>query len=307
MHPEPKRISDNSFVLVVRDFMSPANPKWGKYSEATRDLWARELTRAAGPDCLGDLSVNTIAPFYVQAYLDGIADRPAKQEAALAALRAVEKWAIVRRLLPYPITTGCEIQESDGGHIPWTDEQVALAEKFCRPDFARVVTLAANTGQRGSDLVRMGWSDISLFDGQDGINVTQRKTGRKLWIPITKQLATAMATWERQPGPLLRKKDGSFWTRKHLTAAWNYERKNNRDIEELKRAGLVLHGLRAHACVKLLRHGFSPLEIGNFVGMSPGMVSRYTRFSDQQKNVMATLHRLEGRTYDLTKRDRTAG
>ena len=37
------------------------------------------------------------------------------------------------------------------------------------------MTLAANTGQRGSDLVRMGPTDIETYQGIDGINVTQLK------------------------------------------------------------------------------------------------------------------------------------
>jgi hypothetical protein len=135
-------------TLVIRS-------RAGKYSSSTQTTWKRELDFAAHPDCLGTVSLQEIRPALVQAFMDGIADRPGKQGAAMRALQQLEKWAIVRDFLPRPITTGVEIGHSDGGHIPWTDEQVAAAERHCRADLARVVTLAANTGQRGSDLVLM--------------------------------------------------------------------------------------------------------------------------------------------------------
>src|SRR4051812_42414514 len=76
-------------------------------------------------------------PSLVQAYFDGISDRPGKCAAGLAALKQLEKWAVVRDLLPRPITTGVEIETSDDGHIPWTDDQVLLGETNARADLAR--------------------------------------------------------------------------------------------------------------------------------------------------------------------------
>ncbi len=105
--------------------------------------------------------------------------RSGKQAAALAAFHALEKWAVVRDLLPKPITLGVETGKPEGGHVPWTDAQVALAERHARRDLARVITLGANTGQRISDLVRMGPTDVETLRGIDGINVTQKKTGRQ--------------------------------------------------------------------------------------------------------------------------------
>ena len=91
--------------------------------------------------------------------------KPGKQRATVAALKQLEAWAIVRDILPRPITTGVEAEESDGGHTPWSDHHVELVEKHGREDFRRMVILGANTGQRGSDLVRMGWSDIETYKG----------------------------------------------------------------------------------------------------------------------------------------------
>lgn len=292
------RITEDSFAAVVRAFMSDANPKWKSYAEATRDAWGRELKLAAHPDALGAVSLQSIRPALVQAFLDGLDGRPGKQANAVAALKQLEKWAIVRDILPRPITTGVETGRPQGGHIPWSDDQVALAERCARADLARAVTLAANMGQRGSDLVRIGPTNHEVFEGIAGINVRQKKTGRDVWVPITSPLAAAIETWERVPGPYLRRPDGSAWTRKELTDAWTYHRETNPDLAPLRKAGpddrpLVLHGLRGTACVRLKRAGATTAQIADMVGMSEEMVANYCRFSLQKENAVAAVYNLE--------------
>jgi integrase len=213
------------------------------------------------------------------------------------ALKAVEKWAVVRDLLPYPITTGTEVIGSKGGHKPWTDAQVAAAEHYCRMEVAQAITLAANTGQRGSDLVRMRWTDIEEIDGRPGINVTQRKTGLQIWIPFTQPLMAAISTWKRRPAPLLLKPSGEAWgNRKQLSMAWERDRDSNPMLAPC--AGLVLHGLRATACVRLRRAGAKPTQIADMVGLSVQMVERYCRFADQRESAMAAVRYLDGTVYE---------
>jgi integrase len=279
------KITEGCFAVVVRAFI--ASPKFQNYSPATREVWGRELRLAERPDTLGAISVNVIRPALVQAFMDGMSDRPGKQAAALAALRQLERWAIVRDLLAQPITLGVEVGHSHDGHKPWSDEQVRLAETQARPELARVVTLAANTGQRGSDLVKMRWTDIEDYKGRLGINVVQVKTGKEIWVPITQELSSAMAGWERRPGFILLRPTGIPWTRKALTWAWIVERDANPALTPL--AGLVLHGLRATACVRLLRAGANTRQIADMVGMSEQIVGRYCRFSVQRENASAAV------------------
>jgi predicted transcriptional regulator len=69
----------------------------------------------------------------------------------------------------------------------------------------------------------------------------------------------------------------------------------------LKEAGLVLHGLRATAVVRLRRAGATTGQIAGMVGMSENMVNRYCRFSVQRENALAAVHYLDVRT----KRERS--
>lgn len=310
MQPDERRktvlVTEDSFAALARAFMRSA--KWilpkeqGGYSEGTKRTWGGELEFAARPDCLGACSLQTIRPAFVQAFLDGLAGRPGKQAMAYSVLKQLDKWAVVRDLLPRSIMTGVETERPQGGHIPWLEPEVALAERIARADLSRVVTLAANTGQRGSDLIRMGPTDLETFRGVQGINVTQKKTGRQVWVPITSPLAAAMATWERRPGPYLTRLDGRAWDRPALSHAWTYELEHNPDLAGLRARGLVLHGLRGTACVRLRQSGCSIPQIADMVGMSEGMVARYCRFSSQKENAVAAVIQLE-RTFSERKRD----
>src|SRR6266496_3424386 len=126
MQPERRRalrIEDGCFANVIRKFLG--SKKFEGLAAATQEVWGRELRLAERPETLGPLSIYAVRPSLVQAFLDGLAHLPGKQETSFKALRALEKWAVVRDLLPHAITTGVEIVGSSDGHRPWRDEHVA--------------------------------------------------------------------------------------------------------------------------------------------------------------------------------------
>ena len=65
---------------------------------------------------------------------------------------------------------------------------------------------------------------------------------------------------------------------------------------KIRQEGYVFHGLRASSCEKLREVGCNDREIEAITGMSPEMVTRYSRFADQRKLARAAAARLEGRT-----------
>jgi hypothetical protein len=291
-------IQHEPYAAVIRAFMS--SPSFEKNTRSTRKSWGNELALAERH--IGHISNREIRPSIVQAFLDGLADRPGKQKVALCALKQVDKWAMVRDKLPTPATYGCEVVGCDDGRIPWTDEQVALGEQHAGDGFSRVITLAANTGQRLSDFVRMCWNDIETFEGRTGITVRggQKKTGRSQWVPMTHELATAMATWERRPGPILLTPAGAPWNATSISTRWARERKANPALAPLRAVefegmtkDLTLHGLRGTACVRLLRAGATTRQIADMVGMSEATVKKYTRFTSQRQNAIAAVHHID--------------
>lgn len=297
--PKLVLITEDTFAALVRAFL--VSPKFMGYSEGTQQTWGRELRFAARPDTLGAISLQNIRPALTQGFLDGLDGRPGKQAVAYSALKQLEGWALVRDLVPRAFMDGVKTERPKGGHLPWSEADVSLGERCARPDIAMAITLAANTGQRGSDLIRMCPTDIETFRGVAGINVLQKKTGRQVWVPITVPLAAAMKTWERRPGPFLRRSlDDMPWERKELTHAWDYQVKHNRYLAPLNARGLVLHGLRGTACVRLRQRGATIPQIADMVGMSEPMVARYCRFSLQKENALAAVYQLDGTRSELS-------
>lgn len=291
-----KRQSGNTFADLCQQFMQ--SPRWilpkekGGYANLTKRAWKLELDFACRKDALlGSMPISDVWPGAIKGYLNGWADRPGKQRNALDAFRQLDAWAAEMFPDHRPFTYGLKNAERSEGHTPWTDEQVLCGETHARNGLARVITLGANTGQRGSDLVRMGFGDCTTFQGRDWIRVTQVKTGRKVLVPILKPLALAMATWEKRPGAFCRDKHDEPLLREQLTNNWRYERNTNPQLAPLKE--LVLHGLRSHACIRYHRDGLNNDQIGRLVGMDAQTVKTYTRNADADLDAVAAVIHLE--------------
>lgn len=312
MRPGRRRTDTEAetFGEVIDAYLN--SPKFDDLQPSTRTSYAYLLRIAKLPDVLGSSPTDIahpdhIRPSQVQAYLDHFADRPAQQKCAQTAIKAVEKWATVRDLLKRPISMGTEAPGGQGGHIPWSDAEVDHAEQSTPQHLSRVITLTANLGQRGSDLVRMSWSDIEVYEGRPGMNVRQEKTGLVIWVPFTQELMGKIATWKRESPIILLKEDGQPFTRSQLSDQWLRERKTNPALAHFiagdeKR---VIHGLRGTACVRLLRAGAHTQQIADMVGMSPPMVKRYTRFASQRENALAAVHYLDRNDPRTSDRERS--
>lgn len=289
---------DRSFGAVIDAFLDSKG--FEKLAPATQRNYRRALDLALKPGGLGDCAVDFVKTSIIQAYLDALADKPGIQSIAKTALGAVQKFALARALVPQPFMIGTEIHRSETGHEPWEMEHVELAMRAARSDLGRAVALAFHTGQRGSDTVRMCPTDVEEkpdpYTGGTirGVNVRQQKTDVRLWVPLLPEFEAILATWERRPGPFLRKPDGAPYTRQELSCAWNYELKTNKRLRPIAEAGLVLHGLRATAVVWRRKRGLNALQISSMIGMSLPMVERYCRLADKSELALAAVHFLRG-------------
>ena len=233
---EVKRVTQDCFAMLVRGFID--SPKFRKYSDSTKALWTRELSFAARPDCLGPISIQEIRPSLVQAFLDGMEGLPGKQAASLSALRQLEKWAVVRDLLPRPITLGIETEQSDDdGHIPWTTNTSPLRwntrgrigpGRACWPPTPGSAAPTWSAWGRPTSKPKTGSKASASF---------RKRPAASIWIPITATLADAMGSWARTPGPFLRRPDNQPWTRHDADQAWTYERDTNPNLAQHRRPG----------------------------------------------------------------------
>ena len=102
----------------------------------------------------------------------------------LGAVRALSAWARPRGKIPHTLAEGVKPYPVKSGHKPWTPAQIAAIDQLDGM-VRRGVLLYLYTGQRGSDVVRLGWTKID----EGGFALRQRKTGREVWCPIVPELA----------------------------------------------------------------------------------------------------------------------
>lgn len=260
------------------------SPQFRKLSKGTQALYRRSMKPAK--QAWGKLAAEGLSPPHVLELMDALGDVPGAANSVLAVLRAISTWGVLRRKFPQSITAGVKPYAATGGHKPWTPEQLAAAEEHLTGSVRRAFFLARYTGQRGSDVVRLG----PTFIDDGGFKVVQEKTGVEVWCPITEELSAEMSGWELVPGSYVRHATGKPFTRKVLDRHF----KEQRDaIPALK--DCTLHGLRSTRVIELRRAGLSTSQIQDQVGMSMAMIERYCRFADKKANGKASVVHLAER------------
>jgi integrase len=257
-----------------------------KLAEGTQALYLRNLKRAR--ELWGKLPGKGLRPVHIRAVMQQLAETRGAANNFLSTMRSLSAWARVNDKIDAPLCDGIKPYRMDGGHRPWTDEQITVAHEHLTGMIRRGVILLLNTGQRGSDMVRLGPTmiDDGGFDlGWRG----QIKTGERPWCPILPELAAEMGTWEKRPGPFLLTATGKPFSRKFFAEQFMWQKQGlaAKGINVLD--GTTLHGLRATAVVRLKRYGLADSMIGDIVGMSVAMVERYTRFENKRQSGKAAL------------------
>src|SRR5262249_19722999 len=130
-----------------------------KLSEGSQNQYRRLLKIAR--EAWGELKADGLRPIHVRAMMQQLAMTPAKANNFLSCMRALSAWGRAEDHITRSFVEGVKpFDRSDAGHKPWMPEQVAAI--WALPDgmIRRGLILYLCTGQRGSDVVRLGWTDI---------------------------------------------------------------------------------------------------------------------------------------------------
>jgi len=92
----------------------------------------------------------------------------------------------------------------------------------------RGYVLGRYTGQRISDVVRLGFTDID----EGGFSLRQKKTGVQPWCPIFPELEAEIATWEKRPGPFLLQDNGKPFTTNLLWKLFDKAREDHPELAD---------------------------------------------------------------------------
>src|SRR5262245_26504882 len=287
-----------TFTALIGEYQE--SPEWKELALATRKEWKRHLRLIEAS--WGDLQVAGVEPKHVVKLRDSRAATPADANNLLRTLSALFTWCALRGWRvdnPCRLVPKLKIGE---GWAPWSWDTIHHFRHLARSDLWEAAALALYTGQRLSDVLVMCWSDI---EGRL-ISVVQSKTGKRLWIPIHRELQqvlTAIEARERERngnivplqclgGPILTNSRGRAWTRDGFKASWQ-EELNRTEMAALRQSRLVFHGLRKSAVVFLLEAGCSDAETAAITGQSRDMVEHYAKQVNQKRLAAAAILKWE--------------
>jgi integrase len=178
------------------------------------------------------------------------------------------------------------------GYLPWTWEHIThFRDHVSKPELWWGAALALYSGQRQSDDLSMQWNECA----NELMSVAQEKTGKKLWIPVHRDLRAILAVVPRRATTILTNTRGRPWTADGFRTSWDKEL-NREVMVPIREAGLVFHGLRKSAVVFLLEAGCTDAEVSAITGQSRQMVEHYARQVNQKKLAAAAVLKWEAVT-----------
>ncbi|MBZ9985713.1 tyrosine-type recombinase/integrase [Mesorhizobium sp. BH1-1-5] len=252
-----------------------ASADYKKLAESTRRNWGPWLDRIA--DHFGALSVRQF-------------DRPEKIRPRIRSWRA--KYAetpraadygmqVLSRVLSFEVDRGaiasnpCEgikqLYSGSRSEIIWTDADIARLKAVCSKEVAFAVDLAAHTGLRVGDLIRLSWSHV----GEDAITITTGKSKhrREAVIPLYDALRDVLARIPRRSPVILTSSKGRPWTKEGLGSSFREAKKEAWPEGE----NLHFHDLRGTACTKFYIASLTEREIAEMMAWEEETVSRIIR------------------------------
>jgi integrase len=283
-------------ALIVSYLRSPGYQSLRDTTKKGYTSRIETLRKHHGHRALAGMTRERIMTGILQPY----AKKPGAALAILKMLRVLIRHAIEIGWLKHDPSFGIKRPKTNEIRS-WTDTEIATFEQHWligtkqRLGFA----LMLYTGQRRSDVHRMTWADVN----EHTIRVVQQKTGRKLTIPLHRDLLTVLAATERDHATIINTEyakpftvDGfSQWIRDAITAA-----------------GLPLdcqpHGLRKAAGRRLAEAGCTAHEIMAVLGHKTlAEAERYTREADQARLATEAMMKLEGQSLNRTAQTERAG
>jgi integrase len=270
-HPLP---DTSRFRFVIADYK--ASGDYGKLAESTRTQWGKWLDEIAG--YFGELSIaqfdrpEKIRPV-IRRWRNQWADRPRTADYALQVLSRVVAHGVdsLGKIAGNPCEGINHLYKNDRSEIIWTDSDMAQIKQTCSVEVAHVVDLAAHTGLRLGDLLRLSWSHV----GKDAIVLTTSKSRhrREAIIPLYDDLRTVLARIPKQSTTILTSSKRRPWTADGFGSSFNKAKidagMNDRDLH--------FNDLRGTAATRFYVAGLSMREIAETLGWEEESVEKIIR------------------------------
>jgi integrase len=252
------------------------SPEWRALADNTRRNYRKALARVL--TAWGDLPVRAVEPRHVLELRNSLEHMPEAANTVIKALASMISWSIPNG--GWRVDNPCDHVKMFAKGTPWRAwswEAIKAWRELAVPEMRLALMLALSTGQRPSDLIRMSWADVDKCviqvvqeDGSEG----QKKTKKKVWVPIHRNLHAEVDRVQRRSVRILTGQRGLPFSIEIFKTAWQ----RPRECIELMTAachGLVPHGLRKSAECFLLEAGCSEEEVEAITRQSREMIRHY--------------------------------
>jgi integrase len=273
-----------------------ASPDYKRLADTTKRQWSPWLDRIA--DHFGELSIaqfnraERIKPVILK-WRSKFADTPRTADFGMQVLSRVLTYAVdpLCKISSNPCKGISQLYSNNRSEIIWTEADIAAVKAFCSPEVALGIDLAACTGLRAGDLVRLSWSHID-FD-QGAIILPTSKSGernREAVIPLYQDLRDVLARIPRRSPVVLTSSKRRPWVSGSL---------GDRVREAQKKVwpngtDLHFHDLRGTAATKFYIAGFNEREIAEILAWEEKSVSRIIRrYVGRQAAIKDHIRRLD--------------
>lgn len=264
---------------------------FGSLSPSTQRVWAPWLDRIS--DYFGELRIaqferaEKIRPI-IRRWRAQWVEKPRSADLGMQVLSRVLSHAVeLGKVGSNPCEGIKQLYSADRSHIIWTDGDILQLKSSCSSDIADAVDLAAHTGLRLGDLLRLSWSHV----GTDAIRITTGKSKhrREAFIPLYDDLRAVLACIPRRSTAVLSNVRRRPWAPNGFGTAFNRAKiaagMHDRDLH--------FHDLRGTAATKFYVAGLPERVIAEIMGWEEEHVSRIIRrYVDRSVATQAIIHQL---------------
>lgn len=295
---ERLRAPDNErFRSVVTLYRG--SPEFAKLADTTKRNWNRWLDRIG--EHFGDLRIaqfdrpEKIRPV-IRQWRNRWADQPRNADYGMQVLSRLLSFAVdpLGKIAGNPCEGIKQLYDNDRSEIIWTDADLAQLNATCSEDITLAVGLAAHTGLRLSDLLRLCWSHV----GDDAIVITTGKSKhrREVIVPLYDGLRAALANIPKRATTILTNSKHRPWKANGFGTAFN----RAKIAAGMADRDLHFHDLRGTAATRFYIAGLSERVIAEIMGWEEEYVAkiirRYVGRSAATRAAIRQLNKAEGRT-----------
>jgi integrase len=290
---EARRLPDpGRFRALVTLYKSSGD--YQKLADSTKRMWSPWLDRIG--QYFGQLSIaqferpEKIRPIILRWRLR-YAGTPRTADMGLQVLSRVCAYAAdpLGKIAGNPCRGIKTLYSSDRSEIIWTDADIARIKKVCNAEIAHAVDLAAATGLRRRDLLRLSWSNV----GSDAIVITTGKSRHRCEaiIPLYDNLRAVLARIPKRSTTILTSSKGRPWAYDGFGVMFNIA-KRAAGID-----GLHFHDLRGTAATRFYTAGLPERVIAEIMGWEEKSVATIIRkYVDRSAATKAIIRQLNKRT-----------